>query len=118
MKEGAIYQEGKGGFPLSIVVNCRATYASNFKPTALLGDICEIALEKTSKTTGEGTALGGWKLSDRHGKKLDLGMKLEDSGIAPQDMIYLSKRSYADKNENILVRAEDKVEEHLTIPQK
>lgn len=97
-------------FPLSIVLEYRETYAGMFDPSDKLVDICQKALHDTWKTRSQ---LGEWKITDRYGRELSMYSRLEETGVPPQDTIYMSKRLGDVSDQNLLVTVEDKVEQKL-----
>ena len=95
-------------FPLSIVIEYRATYSSTFKPSATVREICEKALQGVWKESANLSS--EWKLTDRHGLFLPPDAKLEVTNVRPHATLYMSKRNGNPRYERKLVKIEDKVE--------
>ncbi len=97
--------------PLTVILEYRNTFASQFKPSDSLLEVCDQALR--SSWHHEQTQPAEWKVTDRYGNKLPMDVKLRDLPIYKQDTIFMSKKLGDASDENILVKIEDKIEQKV-----
>ncbi|MGH2639146.1 MAG: hypothetical protein ACRDF4_07710 [Rhabdochlamydiaceae bacterium] len=99
-------------FPLFVVVlDDIGTYASAFSLSDTLANICGEALRNAWKE--KKSQLSERKITDRYGKELSPYVKLQDTPNPTARQIFMSKKVPDLKEERLLVRVENRVEQRL-----
>jgi hypothetical protein len=111
VRDSEVEEEEEEKIPLTVILEYRNTFASQFKPSESLLEVCDQALR--SSWHHEQTQPAEWKVTDRYGNKLPMDVKLKDLPIYKQDTIFMSKKLGNASDENVLVKIEDKIEQKV-----